>query len=181
MAQGQIITVSVAVVMSVDGKLTRHDEPDIHEWVSREDQEYFRPLVASHQVVIMGRHTYEAIRPFLRLDLPIKRIVLTSKPQKFRDQIVEDRLEFKDEQSTNLVRHLKREGIQKVLIVGGPQIIGELLRDKLIDYFYITIEPRLFGQGVTLLDAIPIDIKLRLVESRQLNEEGTLLLKYKVK
>ena len=42
------MTVSVAVVMSVDGKLTRHDEADIHKWVSDEDQEFFRPLIASH-------------------------------------------------------------------------------------------------------------------------------------
>ena len=175
------MTVSVAVVMSVDGKLTRHDEADIHKWVSDEDQEFFRPLIASHEVIIMGRRTYEAVQPNLRLDQPTRRIVLTSRPQKFTNQVVKDKLEFRNEKSTDLVKRLKREGIKKVLIVGGPRIISELLKGKLIDFLYLTIEPRLFGQGVLLLDSFPTDIELNLVEHQQLNKKGTLLLKYRLK
>lgn len=172
--------VSVAVVMSLDGKLTRNHEPDIHDWVSNEDQAFFRPLVASHQVVVMGRNTYEAIRPHLQLNLPVKRIVLTSKPQQFSDQSVEQRLEFSNESSTAVVKQLQDEDIQKVLIVGGPQIISELLKSQLIDYFFVTIEPRLFGQGTSFLDSLPIDTHLRLMTCKQLNKQGTLLLEYEV-
>jgi len=229
------MTVSVVVVMSVDGKLTRHDESDIHKWVSDEDQEFFRPLLASHDVIIMGRNTYEAVQPNLRLDQPIRRIVLTSHPQQFTEQAlldirkarsspdlsnsaangfssfdvstdtsssdktvfarvnsplertilrkssIKDRLEFRNEKSTDLVKRLKREGIKKVLIVGGPRIISELLKGKLIDFLYLTIEPRLFGQGVLLLDSFPIDIELNLVEHKELNKKGTILLKYSLK
>jgi dihydrofolate reductase len=172
--------VSVAVVMSVDGKLTRHDEADISLWVSEEDQESFRPLVASHEVVIMGRHTYEAIQPKLRLDLPIRRIVLTSTPKRFSKHAVQSRLEFVNQKPSDLVRLLKQEGVNKVLVVGGPPIIGELLRNNLIDYFFVTIEPHLFGAGIGLLDSVAIDKDLILVGSRKLNKQGSLLLKYKV-
>ena len=79
------------------------------------------------------------------------------------------------------MKRLKREGIKKVLIVGGPRIISELLKGKLIDFLYLTIEPRLFGQGVLLLDSFPTDIELNLVEHQQLNKKGTLLLKYRLK
>jgi dihydrofolate reductase len=174
------LIVSVAVVMSVDGKLTRHHEPNIHDWVSDEDQKSFRPLLASHQVVIMGRNTYEAIRPQLQLNLPIKRIVLTSNPQQFSDQTVAERLAFSNESSTDVVKRLGDEKVEKVLIVGGPQIISELLGNQLIDYFFVTIEPRLFGQGTPLLDTLPIDTELRLMKCEQLNKQGTLLLQYKV-
>lgn len=172
--------VSVAIVMSVDGKLTRHGESDISSWVSQEDQEFFRPLVASHEAVIMGRHTYEAIQPKLRLDLPIKRIVLTSKPRRFSKQAVKGRLEFIDQKPSDLVRLLKQEGVDKVLVVGGPPIIGELLRNDLLDYIFVTIEPYLFGTGVGLLDSVAIDKNLILIESRKLNKQGSLMLHYKV-
>lgn len=172
--------VSVAVVMSLDGKLTRHDEPNIHDWVSDEDQKFFRPLIMKHQVIIMGRGTYEAVQSYIRLNQPIKRIVLTTQPHQFKDQAVEGRLEFRDESSTRLVKQLQTEDVQDVLVVGGPQIIGELLQSQLIDYFFVTIEPRLFGQGKPLIELLPLDTSLTLIKCEQLNKQGTLLLQYKV-
>src|SRR4051812_8604535 len=96
--------VSATVVMSLDAKLTRHDESDIYDWVSDEDQEFFRPLLASHEVVVMGRNTYEAIRPHLRLNAQTKRIVLTTKPENFSDQVVTGQLEFRNESSSELLQ-----------------------------------------------------------------------------
>lgn len=172
--------VSIAVAMSLDGKLTRHDEPDIRDWVSDEDQAFFRPLVAEHDVVVMGRVTYETIRPYLNLDLPVKRIVVTSTPERFRDQAIQDKLQFRSESSPELLQQLAEEGVDKVLLVGGPQILGEALRSKLVNYVYATIEPRLFGQGVSLVDAVNIDCQLELLSNVQVNRQGTLILQYKV-
>jgi len=111
---------------------------------------------------------------FARVNSPLERTIL-------RKSSIKDRLEFRNEKSTDLVKRLKREGIKKVLIVGGPRIISELLKGKLIDFLYLTIEPRLFGQGVLLLDSFPIDIELNLVEHKELNKKGTILLKYSLK
>jgi len=175
------MTVSIAVVMSVDAKITRHGDPDIHGWASDEDNAHFLSLRDRSDVLIMGRNTYEAMRPNLALDQPTKRFVLTSHPENFQSEAVPDRLEFVKQSSTELVKQLQKQAVGNVLIVGGPPIYSELLRNGLVDYFYITVEPRLFGQGTALFADLPVDIKLKLIESRQLNSQGSLLLKYQAK
>lgn len=80
------MTITAAVVMSLDAKLTRHNEPGVRSWASPEDQARFRQLVANHEVIIMGSHTYEAAREYLSLSMDIKRIVLTSRLQEFTGQ-----------------------------------------------------------------------------------------------
>lgn len=172
--------VSIAVAMSLDGKLTRHDEPDIRDWVSDEDQAFFRPLVAEHDVVIMGRVTYETIRAYLNLDLPVKRIVVTSTPERFSDQAIQGKLEFRSESSPELLKQLAEEDADKVLLVGGPQILGEAIRSKLVNYLHVTIEPRLFGDGVPFVDPVSMDCQLTLISHEQANPQGTLMLKYEV-
>lgn len=171
---------SIAVAMSLDAKLTRHDEPDIREWVSDEDQAFFRPLLAEHDVVVMGRGTYEVIRPNLQHNNLFRRIVLTRTPQHFDDQVVSEKLEFRNQSTTELLQQLNEDGVEKVLLVGGPQMLGEALRSRLVDYVYVTIEPRLFGRGMPFVDQIAIDCQLELLSHEQVNAQGTLILKYRV-
>lgn len=166
--------------MSLDGKLTRHDEADVRSWTSNEDKKHFGELVASQDAVVMGRGTYETVKHYLQLQVPVKRIVLTSKPEKFKDEVVKNRLEFYNQTPTQLISRLNQEGLSNILIVGGPKMTTELLRTNLIDQVLVTVEPRLFGQGVSLVSNEKLDIKLKLVSYEKLNDSGTLLLKYEV-
>lgn len=174
------MTVAVAVVMSADARLTRHYEPDIHDWVSKEDQAYFRPLVDSQEVVIMGRHTYEAIKPYIKLTSAVRRIVITHSPQKYSQDAVKNILEFTDSDPAELVKRLKSQGYKRVLVVGGAPIITRLLLADQIDTLLITVEPQLFGEGDSLLAEEQLDVSLQLIQAEQLNLRGTLLLEYSV-
>lgn len=171
--------IAVAVVMSLDGKLTRGDEPDIHQWTSDEDQTTFRSLLAEYDCIVMGRGTYTAIQQNIARDDERLRIVLTSEPEKFKSEVVAGKLEFRNQRPTALVKDLETAGKNSLLIVGGPQMIEDFLQDNLIEKLYITVEPLLFGKGHALLPGTElINQQLQLVSHRQLNDRGTLLLEY---
>lgn len=160
----------------MDGKLTRHDESDIYKWTSDEDHEHFRGLIAASDVLVMGRGTYEAIKAATNPNT--LRLVLTTTPQKFQDRVIEGQLEFYNETPAGVAERLSSRGYKKVLIVGGTGTISPFLASQLVDYFYLSVEPYIFGEGKPLA-AGRLDSGFRLVSSRQLNERGTMLLTYK--
>jgi len=172
--------ISVAAVISIDGKLTRHDDPDITKWASKEDHEHYVSLMKAHEVLVMGRGTYEVVRSGLKLDDRL-RVVLTSHPHDAQAEAVPGKLEFLKATPGELVAQLEGRGYKNLLIVGGPQLISGFLAAKLVNYFYLTVEPYVFGSGtpLTQLD-LPLAVNLQLQSSRQLNQRGSMLLTYTV-
>ncbi len=171
--------VAIAAAISVDGKLTRHDELNIQAWVSAEDQVHFRSLLAAHDAIIMGSGTYEAGKTKLQ---PGKlRVVLTTRPKQYADQAVPDQLEFIDQSAPQITKSLQIRGYQNVLIIGGGQMITDFLAAGLVDRLYLTVEPRIFGTGKPLVASLPLDIQLHLEKYQQLNDQGTMLLTYQVR
>jgi len=76
-----------------------------------------------------------------------------------------------------LLRRLKRRGIDRLLVEGGGRLNWALLRDDLIDELYVTIAPRLLGgrDAPTLLEgeglAMVEQRRLELVEVRREGDE----------
>jgi len=46
-----------------------------------------------------------------------------------------------------LVELLRAEGHELILTEGGPSLVGQLLAENLLDELFLTVSPRLFGQG----------------------------------
>jgi len=67
-----------------------------------------------------------------------------------------------------------------VLVVGGSHIATSFLREQLIDELWLTIEPKIFGTGANFVTEEKLDIDLKLLSSEQINEQGTLITKYRV-
>ncbi len=172
--------IAIAAVMSADAKLTRHSESDIYKWVSDEDQEHFYGLLRRHDTIVMGRGTYQSVKDKIQLSPDKLRTVLTTHPEQYADQTVASQLEFVHATPARLVDNLQNRGFENLLVVGGSQIISDFLAARLASELYLTIEPRLFGSGQPLLAAVPLDVELQLLNQRQLNERGTMLLKYRV-
>jgi len=152
----------LVMVMSVDGKTTRGDEsPNL--WASPEDQDFFKKLKEKIGVLIMGRKTYEAAgQPH---GDGIKRIVMS----------------HHGPTPVEILKNLAKHGCQEALLVGGSEINGAFFADKLINEIYLTIEPKIFSEGLPLAQAIGHEVELELLNVRQLNPRGTLLLHYNVK
>lgn len=170
----------LAVVASADGRITGPKGEQPHAWASTEDQEYFQKLIREHGVVIIGRNTYLVHRKQLKLTPNIRRIVMTADPGKMKKDEVKGRLEFLSLSPTRLVRALQKGGYRQAVLAGGPRLSAAFIKAKLVTELHITIEPKLFGAGLPILDGNLGQTRLKLSSVKQLNKSGTLLLRYKV-
>lgn len=172
--------VILAVVASADGRITgpRGEQPRV--WASVDDQRHFRGLVIKHGVVIIGKNTYLAHRKELKLTPNVRRIVMTADPGKLKKDEVKGRLEFVSLSPARLVKALQKGGYRQAVLAGGPRLSAAFLKMKLVSELYMTLEPKLFGAGLPILDGAFGQIKLRLISAKQLNKSGTMLLRYKI-
>src|SRR3990172_6927231 len=86
--------VVMVAVVSANGKLTRGNDPDIYKWTSKEDQNFFLSLISKSKLIVMGSGTYEAVRKQLKTQIKKLRIVLTSSPEKYKNEQIKGQLEF---------------------------------------------------------------------------------------
>jgi len=167
----------LAMVISIDGKTTKWDETNISKWASKEDQQYFADLVKKSEVVIMGSKTFESASPNIKLSPDTLRIIMTKNPEKYSNLEVKNQLEFTNLSPKKILENLKQRDKLKVLLAGGEQINSLFLKEKYVDELWLTIEPKIFGLGKTLLDQNKLELDLKLSEIKQLND-NTIILKY---
>ena len=170
----------MVMLSSVDGKIIKGKNSNIYTWTSSEDQKYFFSLIKKHNLIVMGRETYETSRPVIKLEKGKLRIVLTRSPKKYSNQTIKGQLEFTDESPEKLLKRLSTLGYKNILLVGGGIINGLFLKQNLVDELFLTIEPMIFGIGKNIVEGQLLNTKLQLISIKKLNKTGTLLLKYKV-
>lgn len=172
--------ITLAMVMSTDGKITKWFNPHIHEWTSKEDQEHFAKLIERNELIIMGRKTYDVAKKMVK-HIPGKlRIIITSKPNDFANEAIPDQLEYTNESPVQLVSRLEKKGYSHALLVGGSEINALFLKENLIDELILTIEPILLGKGNAIMSEIELVNNLQLLSVEKINEKGTLLLRYAI-
>ena len=167
--------------MSLDGFITRGNESGT-AFTSQEDKDWFGKTMREFPIKVLGRKTFDFSRDFILRHSQEKgsglRIVMTRDPSNFRDCQLPDRLEFTDTSATEIVASLKKRPLtdSKVAVLGGGAVYSAFLNAGLLDEFWITLEPQLFGSG-TPIATEPSLATLTLKESIQLGP-STLLLKY---
>jgi dihydrofolate reductase len=167
-------------VMSADGRGTKWNQPGTNDWASQEDQNRFAELKAEHDVIVMGRKTWDAAKSFIQLSRSTPRMVLTRTPGNYRSEEKPGMLEFAGEPPAALLTRMKDRGQERVLLVGGAQTNAEFLDAGLVDELITTIEPEIFGDGRPVVEPRKLSIPLILQRSETLNSRGTLLLHYVV-
>ena len=172
--------VTLIAVQSLDGLITRHNEPGAG-FASAADQTHFRAALRGFDCGVMGRATFEqAWGGGMPPPSPARRrVVLTRAPEKFTSIAMPGVLEFTAAPPAEIVLRLRAEGCRACALLGGAQAHSLFLAAGLVDEIWLTIEARLFGGGTPLL-AAPADVHLRLLAHEPLGEDG-LLLKYAVK
>jgi dihydrofolate reductase len=128
----------------------------------------------------MGSSTYLAAKDYLKLSTKTLRIVMTHDPEKFAEFEVVGQLEFSKESPTQLVERLHMQGQEKILLVGGSHLNGQFFAEGLIDELQLTVEPWVFGEGLSLISEQKLKVALKLTGIEPLNTKGTLLLRYLV-
>jgi len=175
------IKITLILVTSLDGKTTKEKSENPIVWSSAEDQQYFQSQILRNNLIVMGRVTYQAAKPMIKLEEGKRRIVMTRHPKDFKKEEVSGKVEFSSETPGELVEKMGKEGYKNLLLVGGSSVSTQFLKAKLIDEIWLTIEPKIFGVGRGLVDEIKFDVQLSLLKIEKLNKNGTLLLKYEVK
>lgn len=170
--------VILAYVSSLDGRITRGNSQNVREWTSDEDNAHLKTLIANCDALIIGRTTYEAVRPKATSHHRI--IVMTSTPDRFADDVVPGQREFVADDPSALLARLSAEGCSRILLLGGPHMATAFLQQHLIGTLAITIEPYIFGAGMPFTDPILLDIPLELQDTKPLNQRGTLVLNYRI-
>jgi len=163
------MNVFLIVAQSADGFIAKNSTHLATDWTSKEDKKFFTERTKKAGVIVMGSTTYET---FMR-------------PLKDRLNIVYSRgktyegVETTQKPPIELITELQDRGYEEVAICGGASIYTLFMDAGCIQTIYLTQEPILFGQGISLFNK-PIDQKLSLLSFEKLNEEGTMLFEYKV-
>lgn len=170
--------VILLAVQSLDGFITRHDTPGSH-FASSADQKHLSQALQNFDCSIMGGTTYRISRDVIKAQLKPGRlrIILTQQSDSFASDTVPGVLEFSSSQPRELLSELSGRGCQRCALLGGAQVYSLFLENSFVDEAWITVEPRLFGRGTSLLTkAHDLSMQLQSVENLSAN---TLLLKYR--
>lgn len=172
--------ITLVMVSSVNGRITKGDDPNISTWTSKEDSQHFSNMLDEASLIVMGSSTYEAAKEVIELQEGKCRIILTRDPKKYVEETVPGQLEFTDESPSVLVERLEKVGYKEMLLAGGGEINKLFFEEHLVNELYLTIEPKLFGKGKLLVQEGDFYHSLELESVRRLNEKGTLLMHFRV-
>lgn len=162
------------MAVTIDGKIAKHT---MHAatWTSKADKKIFIEETKKAGVIIMGQVTYDTIgRP-----LP-NRLNIVMNPEPDTRKNIPGILEFTNKQPKELLTELESRGFQAVIIGGGATINGLFLSHGFIDEVWLTVEPKIFGSGLSLFNNADVNLDLEIIEARKL-DENVIQLRYKVK
>lgn len=79
------------------------------------------------------------------------------------------RIEYVSEDITEFIKNLKGKPGNDIWLVGGGKLIDQFIKKDLIDKYIITIIPTILGTGIPLFHSGNPEIKLKLVEIRDID------------
>ena len=164
-----MIKTFIIAAISLDGFIAKNAEDTSTSWTSGADKKFFKERTKQSGVVIMGSTTYSTIGRPLKDRL---NIVYSSKITNLEG------VELTMKKPADLLSDLETRGYKEVAICGGASIYTMFLEANLVDTLYLTIEPKLFGKGVSLLNKLT-NVSLTLATTKHLSKD-VLLLEYKV-
>jgi dihydrofolate reductase len=157
---------SVFCGVSVDGFLARPDDALDFLHTGEGVPHGFTEFLASVDVVVIGRRTFEVVMKLGHLALYGKKpvVVLSSRPLELLS-VAGENFEQTSGAPYDIKKQLNARGFKHVYIDGGSTI-QRFLAAGCIDRLVITRVPVLIGAGIALFGPLPRDIWLRHVETR---------------
>jgi dihydrofolate reductase len=137
------------IATSLDGYIAGpNDDLSFLSIVDQEGEDYgYADFVKSVDTVILGRKTYDwvmtQVPAFPHADKESYIITRTPQPGK-------GKINFYTGDLKELIIRLKSEKGKNIFVDGGAEIVNELLKQKLIDEFIISVIPILLGDGTKL-------------------------------
>jgi dihydrofolate reductase len=170
--------VSVFIGTSVDGFIARpHGELDFLPPGGGEPHGY-DDFIASVDVLVIGRKTFESVLAFPDWPYADKRVVvLSSRPVNLSAAPV-GKVEQMGGPPAEIVAKLEATGAHHLYVDGGITV-QRFLRAGLVQRLIITRVPVLIGEGIPLFGALPHDIWLQHVATQHY-PSGLVKTEYRV-
>ncbi len=154
---------------SLDGKIAKNKD-HFANWTSKEDKQVFIQTSKDFGMIMMGYNTFKTF----------------PKPLKDRLNVVFSKNTEEDIEGVKWVKgepekvleELEKMGFKKALLGGGTGLNTLFLQKKLINEIILTVEPKIFGSGLSLFND-DFDINLELLELKKIND-NSYLVRYKV-
>lgn len=165
------------IATSLDGYIAKsNDDLSFLSLVEKEGEDYgYADFIKSVDTVILGRKTYDwvmaQIPEFPHADKETYVITRAQRPSVGKTIFYSGDLKA-------LVLRLKKEDGKNIFIDGGAEIVNALVKERLIDEFFISIIPIILGSGTRLFkDELP-EQTLKLLKSHHF-EKGLVQMHYK--
>jgi len=156
--------------MTLDGKIAKSSD-HFPDWTSKEDKKYFAKVSKEAGVVIMGDKTFFTFPAPLKDRLNVV-FTLEENPKPVAG------VKWVKGEPEDVVRELKSMNYKSVVLGGGSFVNGLFLQHKLIDEIHITVEPKIFGEGLSLFKG-DFNVNLKLIAIEKINA-NSVVLKYGV-
>ena len=170
-------SVILYIAASVDGYIAKpNNDLSFLSIVAQEGEDYgYHDFIKTVDTVILGRKTYDWVLTQVP-EFPHKdkeTYVITRTP---RERI--GKASFYTGNLQELIAQLKAAKGKNIFIDGGAEVVNELLREDLIDEYYLSIIPVLLGGGTRLFNDGRPEQQLELVSVRSF-EKGLTQIRYK--
>lgn len=176
--------IAIAAI-TLDGKIAKH-KSHMSDWTSPEDKLFMRALLDKCDVIVVGNNTYKtAIKPLSKRNC----IVFSKSANQLISKSV--KLLYCNPAKTDFKKLITKLKYRRIAILGGAQTYSYFLENNLLDEIYLTVEPLVFGQGISLFSP-PFqggvsrragrggwNKRFKLLSVKKLNKQGSLLLHYK--
>jgi len=167
--QRPFVTYKVAV--SLDGRVAMPDS----RWVSGEDsRRLVHVLRAASDAVAVGMGTVRWENP--RLDARGVPVVRQPRRLAFGKGPLpeESELELRSGPLRDELEELAADGVQSLLLEGGPTLAAAFLEQDLVDKLLVFVAPKLSGEGSGMLTGLPAPVELMRLESRSIGDDVLL-------
>ncbi len=159
--------------VTLNGKIAK-GQSDPLDWTTKEDKKLFAAETKKAGVVVMGHNTFRSIGHPLKDRL---NVVLTSSDKDSEN--LPGLLEYTSQKPKQILEILESRGFKKVFVIGGSVTNTLFLREDLVDEIWLTLAPRIFCPGISLVTDEDLEKKLNLLSAKKMLE-GFIMVKYKI-
>ena len=168
--------ITIYIATSANGFIS--NSRNVPDWLSPEYGQGFFGICQKTKAVIMGKKTYDILAPD---HLPLKAdgatVVLTSHTD---IAPANPTVVFTSARPDDIVAMLENKGFSEAVIIGGASTMSQFINAGLVNDIFMVVEPILFGgKPLPLVEKLARDVKLKLLDSTQLND-STLQLHYQI-
>jgi diaminohydroxyphosphoribosylaminopyrimidine deaminase/5-amino-6-(5-phosphoribosylamino)uracil reductase len=163
--------VTYKAAVTLDGRMTVPGE----RWVTGEEsRRIVHMLRAASDAVAVGMGTVRADDP--RLDA--RDVDAAKQPRRLAfgqgPLPAGSELELLSGSLDEELARLASQGVQSLLLEGGPKLAESFLRADLVDKLLLFVAPKLAGEGSGLVEALPIPVALTRLSSHQVGDDVLL-------